>query len=117
MSESAEPRLPVPPQTSDTGSADMIATSRRTHTPLVPRQPAPPPPTWSIIVRVRVRVRDHRLHCSVCENVIGFYDPIVVLDPAGPRDTSLHDEPMLVTASAVVHDRCVNGADSGSLQH
>ena len=69
---------------------------------------------WSACVR---RVRDHRLHCSVCENVIGFYDPIVVLGPAGPRDTSLHDEPMLVTAPAVMHDRCVNSTDSGSPEH
>lgn len=80
-------------------------------------QLAPQPPAWSILVRVRARVRDHRLHCSVCENVIGFYDPIVVLGPAGPRDTSLHDEPMLVTAPAVMHDRCVNSTDSGSPEH
>jgi len=59
-----------------------------------------------------VRVRDHRLRCSVCENVIGFYEPIVVLDRTGPRHTSLHNEPMLRTDPAVMHDGCVHSADS-----
>lgn len=63
-------------------------------------------------MRMRARMRDHRLRCSVCENVIGFYEPIVVLDPTGPRHTSLHNEPMLRTDPAVMHDSCVHSADS-----
>ena len=40
-------------------------------------------------------MRDHRLRCSVCENVIGFYAPIVVLENSELRPTSLLNEPML----------------------
>jgi hypothetical protein len=57
-----------------------------------------------------MRVRDHRLRCSVCDDVIRFHEPIVVLDHAGPRHTSLRNEPMLGTDPAVMHDRCVHRA-------
>jgi hypothetical protein len=52
------------------------------------------------------------LRCSVCENVIGFYEPVVVLDHSGPRHTSLHNEPMLGAGPAVMHDRCRHTADT-----
>ena len=43
--------------------------------------------------------------------MIGFYEPIVVLDHAGPRHTSLHNEPMLGADPAVMHDRCARSVD------
>jgi hypothetical protein len=58
-----------------------------------------------------VGVRDHRLRCAVCEDVIGFYEPVVVLDDAGLRETSLLNEPMLVAEQIAMHRDCAPGAD------
>jgi hypothetical protein len=52
------------------------------------------------------------LRCSVCENVIGFYEPIVVLENAQLRPTSLLNEPMLAAEQAVTHDHCARSADA-----
>ncbi|HTX13465.1 MAG TPA: hypothetical protein VME22_32910 [Solirubrobacteraceae bacterium] len=59
-------------------------------------------------------MRDHRLRCSVCENVIGFYEPIVVLENSELRPTSLLNEPMLTAEQAVKHPRCALSADSAA---
>jgi len=61
-------------------------------------------------------VRDHRLRCSVCENVIGFYEPILVLENSELRPTSLLNEPMLTTEQAVTHHHCAHSADSAPPQ-
>jgi len=61
---------------------------------------------------ILVGVRDHRLRCSVCENAIGFYDPIVVLENSELRPTSLLNEPMLAAEQAVMHHHCAHSADS-----
>lgn len=57
-------------------------------------------------------VRDHRLRCAVCEDVIGFYEPVVVLDDSGLRETSLLDEPMLAAEQIAMHHDCAPSADS-----
>jgi hypothetical protein len=57
-------------------------------------------------------VRDHRLRCSVCQNVIGFYEPIVVLDNSEMRHTSLLNEPMLTAQAGAMHHLCAHSPDS-----
>ncbi|HTX09804.1 MAG TPA: hypothetical protein VME22_14385 [Solirubrobacteraceae bacterium] len=56
---------------------------------------------------------DHKLRCSVCNQVIGFYEPIVALGNTGTRHTSLLNEPMLATEQ-VMHRHCAHRKDSGS---
>jgi hypothetical protein len=63
---------------------------------------------WSILAGVR----DHRLRCCVCEDVIGFYEPIVVIENSEFRRTSLLNEPMLDAEQAVMHHRCARNADA-----
>jgi hypothetical protein len=57
-------------------------------------------------------VRDHRLRCAVCGDVIGFYEPVVVLDDSGLRETSLLNEPMLDGDQVAMHHECAPIADS-----
>jgi hypothetical protein len=59
-------------------------------------------------------VRDHRLRCGMCGDVIGFYEPVVVLDDSGLRETSLLNEPMLVAEQVAMHRDCAPGSDSAS---
>jgi hypothetical protein len=59
-----------------------------------------------------VNLRDHRLRCSICQAVIGFYEPIVVLEHSGPRRTSLLNEPMLDAEQGIMHHHCRPSADS-----
>jgi hypothetical protein len=59
-------------------------------------------------------VRDHRLRCAVCGDVIGFYEPVVVLDDSGLRETSLLNEPMLVAEQVAMHQDCAPGSKSAS---
>ena len=56
-------------------------------------------------------MRDHRLRCSVCENVIGFYEPIVVLENSELRHTALVNEPMLTAEQAVTHRHCAQSVE------
>jgi hypothetical protein len=56
-------------------------------------------------------VRDYRLRCAVCEDVIGFYEPVVVLDDSGLRETSLLNEPMLDAEHVAMHHDCARSAD------
>jgi hypothetical protein len=53
-----------------------------------------------------MNVRDHRLRCPVCEDVIGFYEPIIVLENSELRHTSLLNEPMLDSVQIVMHRDC-----------
>jgi hypothetical protein len=34
--------------------------------------------------------------CAACGDRVGVYEPIVAVDPAGPRETSLAREPALI---------------------
>jgi hypothetical protein len=43
--------------------------------------------------------------------VIGFYEPIVVLDNSELRPTSLLNEPMLTAEQAVTHHHCAQSAE------
>jgi hypothetical protein len=56
-------------------------------------------------------VRDHRLRCAVCDDVIGFYEPVVILDDSGLRQTSLLNEPMLDAEQLAMHQHCAQSAD------
>jgi hypothetical protein len=46
-----------------------------------------------------------RLHCPICANVIGVYEPTVVLDEHDVRHSSLAQEPSLAQSAAVVLHR------------
>jgi hypothetical protein len=59
-----------------------------------------------------VGVRDHRLRCAVCENVIGFYGPIVVFENSELRPSSLLNEPVLAAEQPVTQHGCAHSADS-----
>lgn len=50
-------------------------------------------------------MRAERLRCVVCEDVVGVYEPIVVVDSAGTRVTSLACEPGLAQEQVVVRHR------------
>ncbi len=56
--------------------------------------------------------RDHRLRCPVCDDVIGVYEPIVVLEPGGLRHTSILNEPMLDSDQIVMHRACAQNTSS-----
>jgi hypothetical protein len=55
-------------------------------------------------------VRDHRLRCAVCEDAIGFYEPVVILDDSELRQTSLLNEPMLDTKQLAMHQHCAQSS-------
>jgi hypothetical protein len=44
--------------------------------------------------------------------LIGFYEPIVVIDNSEFRRTSLRNEPMLTAEQVVMHHRCAHSTDS-----
>jgi hypothetical protein len=53
------------------------------------------------------RERDQRLRCARCGDVIGVYEPLVVIAPHGPRQASCAAEPELVRArEEVFHRAC-----------
>jgi hypothetical protein len=52
-----------------------------------------------------------RLRCAVCGDVVGFYEPIVVLDDGERRQTSLLNEPML-DSKIVMHRLCAEHAEA-----
>ncbi len=48
-----------------------------------------------------------RVYCPVCSEVIGVYEPAVVVDEARTRETSLAREPSLRTGEQLVlHREC-----------
>jgi hypothetical protein len=51
-------------------------------------------------------VRDHRLRCAICDEVIGVYEPIMVLEDSQLRHTSWLNEPTLGSDHVVMHHRC-----------
>lgn len=40
-------------------------------------------------------MRDQRLGCAICDDIIGVYEPIAVRDGSGLRHTSVLNEPAL----------------------
>ena len=51
-------------------------------------------------------MRDQRLRCAVCEDVIGVYEPIMVLEDSQLRVTSWLNEPELGCDQVVMHHHC-----------
>jgi hypothetical protein len=52
---------------------------------------------------------DKRLHCPVCDDVIGVYEPVVVIDQSRARNTSLANEPSLGHGEQIVmHGNCAH---------
>ena len=53
---------------------------------------------------------ERRLRCAGCGEVLGVYEPIVVRDGAGLRETSIAAEPELRSSeTALYHARCSPG--------
>jgi hypothetical protein len=51
---------------------------------------------------------DRRLRCAHCGELLGVYEPIVVRDGRGSRETSIAAEPGLQASPAdVYHARCL----------
>jgi hypothetical protein len=57
-------------------------------------------------------VPDERLRCAVCEDVIGVYEPIVVLEAGAFRHSSLLDEPILSSDQVLMHRECARSLPS-----
>jgi len=56
--------------------------------------------------------RTRRMHCQSCSDVIGMYEPIVLVDPPEFRETSLAAEPELLdSAAACLHRACATDLD------
>jgi hypothetical protein len=56
--------------------------------------------------------------CALCSDVIGLYEPLVVVDAGGTRQSSLAAEPHLAHAHDqrhVYHDACHAAADAAAL--
>jgi hypothetical protein len=52
------------------------------------------------------------VRCQTCGDVIGVYEPVVVLEPPGRRETSLAAEPELRDSAPVCHHRaCADDLD------
>lgn len=50
-----------------------------------------------------------RLYCPVCADVIGVYEPVVVIDQSRARHTSLANEPSLENGEqTVMHRHCAH---------
>ena len=52
------------------------------------------------------RMRDERLRCAICGDVIGVYEPMMVLDGSELRQTSWLNEPTLSTEHVIMHHGC-----------
>ena len=52
------------------------------------------------------RMQDERLRCAICGDVIGVYEPMVVLDGSQLRQTSWLNEPTLSTDHVITHHGC-----------
>lgn len=55
------------------------------------------------------------MRCQTCGDVIGVYEPIVLAEPRGRRETSLAAEPALREAAPMCHHRACAG-DLGDVQ-
>lgn len=55
---------------------------------------------------ILTNMRDWRLRCPVCEDVIGVYEPIIVLQDGVFRGSSLLNEPILGDDQILMHRDC-----------
>jgi hypothetical protein len=53
---------------------------------------------------------DETSRCTRCGEVIGVYEPLVIVEGGGPRDSSLAAEPALAGASAKLYHRSCHAA-------
>ena len=54
--------------------------------------------------------------CQTCGDVVGVYEPIVLMEPTGRRETSIAAEPGLRDAGLVCHHRaCADRLDESSV--
>jgi hypothetical protein len=61
-------------------------------------------------------MENQRLCCPVCEDVIGVYEPVVVIDQSRARHTSLAKEPSLGHGEHIVmHRHCAHADGWDSL--
>jgi hypothetical protein len=52
------------------------------------------------------------MRCQTCEDIIGVYEPTVLVEPCGQRKTSLAAEPELRDSAPVcLHHACANDLD------
>jgi hypothetical protein len=62
-----------------------------------------------VVRRMIAVMRDERLYCPACDDVIGVYEPVVVIDQSRARHTSLVREPSLGHGEqTVIHRHCVH---------
>ena len=55
---------------------------------------------------------DERLRCAACQDVIGVYEPIVVLDGGAFRHSSFLNEPNLDSEQILMHRDCAHNLRS-----
>jgi len=55
---------------------------------------------------------DERLRCALCEDVIGVYEPIVVLESGTFRHSSVLNEPNLDSEQVLMHRDCAHSLPS-----
>ena len=55
---------------------------------------------------------DERLRCALCEDVIGVYEPIVVLESGAFRHSSVLNEPNLDSEQVLMHRDCAHSLPS-----
>jgi hypothetical protein len=60
---------------------------------------------------ILIVMRDQRLRCAICDDIIGVYEPIAVRDGSGLRHTSLLNEPALTAEHGPMHRDCALGAE------
>jgi hypothetical protein len=57
-------------------------------------------------------MKDWRSRCPECEDVIGVYEPIVVLEAGTFRHSSLLNEPNLDSEQVLMHRDCAHSLPS-----
>ncbi len=61
---------------------------------------------------ILIVMRDQRLRCAICDDVIGVYEPIAVPESSGLRHTSLLNEPTLTLEHGPMHRDCALGLEA-----
>lgn len=59
---------------------------------------------------------DQTSRCSRCGDVIGVYEPLVIVEGGGPRESSLAAEPALADASAKLYHQGCHAASAEQLE-
>lgn len=55
---------------------------------------------------ILIAMRDQRLRCAICDDIIGVYEPVMVRDGAELRRTSLLNDPGLTAEHGPMHRDC-----------